>query len=580
MHLEVQGVRPLSQQGAAMRKSCLSVAALVLASVSALPASAEPPSFNCAKATYADERTICSSAVLSQLDNVADDGYEYVRRVYGNQYANSITLPFLHARRACAADVACIKESQLAAITKFQSLGARTNAPQTAQPSGGTTTPPPIISVPNTQSSQPSQSAQQDVPSTDCDVYAADPFDPKRKADGVLLEKLDPSLSIPACENAVGQYPHSSRLIFQLGRAYQKKNNFSSALTQYRRAAEQGYLSAQFNLGVMYLNGQGVAQNYAEAVKWYRMAADQGLAIAQEVLGFMYGTGGGVEHNDVEAVRWLRKAADQGVATAQHGLGKMYENGQGVTQNYAEAVKWYHMAADQGDAMAQNDLGFLYVNGLGVQKNPAEAAKWWRQAADQGNANAKDSLVALAAAGVPETKDIEIRPSFLVSALFFATGLEPPLEKRSSNQPFIDRAHGSIFRTDPKDPCVLIQEGINSTTVFSLPTDCFMETCSRRPANPPTARLVRYDFSLFPSASDADFRQYTDVVTLHLPPDAYCLAKQEQDGTIHPLPGQTCFGSFVMRPGAATRKLQALAYIQREFCPSTVPRKPQLIQPY
>jgi hypothetical protein len=142
MHLEVQGVRPLSQQGAAMRKSCLSVAALVLASVSALPASAEPPSFNCAKATYADERTICSSAELSQLDNVADDGYEYVRRVYGDQYANSITVPFLHARRACAADVACIKESQLAAIKKFQSLGARINALPAAPPTPAASSPP------------------------------------------------------------------------------------------------------------------------------------------------------------------------------------------------------------------------------------------------------------------------------------------------------------------------------------------------------------------------------------------------------------------------------------------------------
>jgi hypothetical protein len=182
------------------------------------------------------------------------------------------------------------------------------------------------------------------------------------------------------------------------------------------------------------------------------------------------------------------------------------------------------------------------------------------------------------AAGAAETKDIEIRPSFLVSALFFATGLEPPLEARSSDAPI--KARDSIWRTDPKDPCVLIQEAINPTTIFSLPTDCVAETCSRRPANPPTARLVRYDFSLFPSASDADFRQYRDVVTLHLPPDAFCLARQEQDGTVHPLPGQTCIGTFVMWPGAATRKLQALAYIQREFCPATAPRKPQLIQPY
>ena len=104
------------------------VFAVALVSVFALSASAETPIFDCAKATYPDERTICFSAELSQLDNVANAGYEYVRRVYGSQYANSLDLPLLQARRACATDVTCIKAQQLAAIKKFQSLGAPVNA--------------------------------------------------------------------------------------------------------------------------------------------------------------------------------------------------------------------------------------------------------------------------------------------------------------------------------------------------------------------------------------------------------------------------------------------------------------------
>jgi uncharacterized protein len=104
------------------------VFAVALAFVFALSASAETPSFDCARATYPDERTICFSAELSQLDNVANAGYEYVRRVYGSPYANSLDLPLLQARRACATDVTCIKAQQLAAIKKFQSLGAPVNA--------------------------------------------------------------------------------------------------------------------------------------------------------------------------------------------------------------------------------------------------------------------------------------------------------------------------------------------------------------------------------------------------------------------------------------------------------------------
>jgi len=41
-----------------------------------------------------------------------------------------------------------------------------------------------------------------------------------------------------------------------------------------RAKAEQGDVSAQFNLGVMYDDGEGVPQDYAEAIRWYRVAAE------------------------------------------------------------------------------------------------------------------------------------------------------------------------------------------------------------------------------------------------------------------------------------------------------------------
>ena len=51
-------------------------------------------------------------------------------------------------------------------------------------------------------------------------------------------------------------------------------------LDTVRQAAEQGDAKAQFSLGFMYANGQGVPKDDAEAMKWYRLAADQGYAAA------------------------------------------------------------------------------------------------------------------------------------------------------------------------------------------------------------------------------------------------------------------------------------------------------------
>lgn len=41
------------------------------------------------------------------------------------------------------------------------------------------------------------------APVTECDTYAANPFDPGRNTEGVALEKIKPDLAVPACESAV-----------------------------------------------------------------------------------------------------------------------------------------------------------------------------------------------------------------------------------------------------------------------------------------------------------------------------------------------------------------------------------------
>jgi len=159
-----------------------------------------------------------------------------------------------------------------------------------------------------------------------------------------------------------------------------------------KREAERGNADAQYKLGVMYANGQGVTRNDAEAVKWYAKSAGQGHAGAQIDLGFMYFNGRGVAQNDAEAVKWYKKAAEQGNAVAQYNLGFMYANGRGITQNDAEAVKWFVKSAEQGHSPAQNGLGFMYENGRGVAQNDAEAVKWYKKAAEQGNKNAQAAL--------------------------------------------------------------------------------------------------------------------------------------------------------------------------------------------
>ena len=73
----------------------------------------------------------------------------------------------------------------------------------------------------------------------------------------------------------------------------------------------------------MYGNGRGVRQDDEEAVRWYRRAAEQGHASGQYNLGFMYENGRGVRRDRVEAARWYQLAAEQGNASAQERLERL-----------------------------------------------------------------------------------------------------------------------------------------------------------------------------------------------------------------------------------------------------------------
>lgn len=201
----------------------------------------------------------------------------------------------------------------------------------------------------------------------------------------------------PAPQLRVAQIPTQEPTLtpaqmFEKGNDAYHSQNYAEAVNWFRKAADQGYVGAQYGLGVMYENGYGVDQDYAEAVRWYRKAADQGDAFAQCNVGYMYSNGYGVNQNYAEAVSWLRKAADQGNAFAQFNLGYMYDEGEGVDQDYAEAVSWYRKAADQGNARAQCNLGSMYYDGTGVGKDVSKAKELWEKAAAQGNSTAKSNL--------------------------------------------------------------------------------------------------------------------------------------------------------------------------------------------
>lgn len=170
----------------------------------------------------------------------------------------------------------------------------------------------------------------------------------------------------------------------------------TEAVRLWQSHADKGDSEAQFTLGVLYNRGDGgLAKDMIEAIYWYRKAAEQGHVVAQYNMGILCATGNGLARDTRAAIDWWRMAALQGHAEAQFNLGMFYAEGTGVNPDPSEAVKWWSLAAKQGLAAAQFNLGLMYMKGEGIDENQEEAVKLWRLSANQGFTQAITVLKAL-----------------------------------------------------------------------------------------------------------------------------------------------------------------------------------------
>ncbi|GES98810.1 kinase-like domain-containing protein [Rhizophagus clarus] len=226
----------------------------------------------------------------------------------------------------------------------------------------------------------------------------------------------------------------------------------------YNRAFELSEKSAKGNclggitiLGYCYENGIGTDINkqkafvlYEIAFKLNQSAANLGDSVAQYNLGLMYENGDGIKKDLNQAIYWYEKSANQGNQDAQNGLENLFKNFIDKLSIYNfDAVKeqyllnyinnnkinsqkiytWllnnhnrvdstyllkhfnfygietnitafylYQKAANLGNNIAQYNLALMYENGNGIKEDLNKAAYWYEKSASQKNQNAKNKL--------------------------------------------------------------------------------------------------------------------------------------------------------------------------------------------
>jgi TPR repeat protein len=98
--------------------------------------------------------------------------------------------------------------------------------------------------------------------------------------------------------------------------AYAIDGDFAPAWCIWKPLAEAGNATAQFNLGWLYRNGNGVAPNNERARQLWEQAAHSGHAEAQMALAMLFGQQDSPLEDRAQAIHWYRKAAEQGIEDA------------------------------------------------------------------------------------------------------------------------------------------------------------------------------------------------------------------------------------------------------------------------
>lgn len=156
-----------------------------------------------------------------------------------------------------------------------------------------------------------------------------------------------------------------------------KAKDYARALQLWQPLAQEGNADAQYNLGLLYHKGWGVARDMKQAQEWYTQAANQGQTDAMYNLGVMYASGDGVFRSDRQALPLFEHAAARSHLPSMYNLGVMYAYGFGTGQDAAKAVELWTRAAEQGNPEARAALVQAYEQGLtGLAPDPAKAAQW------------------------------------------------------------------------------------------------------------------------------------------------------------------------------------------------------------
>ena len=179
---------------------------------------------------------------------------------------------------------------------------------------------------------------------------------------------------------------------FRSGTQALKTGEKDKAVVSLQYAADKGHAIAQWKLGRMYAEGDGVPQDDLRAFEYFRHICDSHaddnpgtpqarfVANAFVALGhyFLDGIPKTAVKRDPDRAREMFSYAASyfGDPDAQYYLARLYVDGTGGPRDSKQAARWFGLAAQKGQYEAQAMLGAMLFSGDQVPRQAARGLMW------------------------------------------------------------------------------------------------------------------------------------------------------------------------------------------------------------
>jgi TPR repeat protein len=179
---------------------------------------------------------------------------------------------------------------------------------------------------------------------------------------------------------------------FQTGARAYMAGDKAAAVTSLLDAAKRGHAMAQWKLGRMYAEGDGVERDDVKAFDYFSQVAnahaddepytDQSRFVANAFVALGNYYLDGVPNSPIKAdasrarEMFSYAASYFGDPDAQYNLARMYIDGPDGEKDPRQAARWLGLAANKGQREAQAVLGRMLFNGIQVPRQRARGLMW------------------------------------------------------------------------------------------------------------------------------------------------------------------------------------------------------------